>query len=83
ASLVHYIAARDLYGIEKQNSGIAYTSSELARVSHALFDFTGSIQYMQEAIAAAEAASAPSVTAYVMSVQREIRGAVMQPEAAV
>jgi hypothetical protein len=55
-------------------SGLAYTCSELARVSHALFDFTGSIEYLNEAATAAQKSNAPSVVEYVWDVQREIQG---------
>ena len=55
-------------------SGLAYTCSELARVSHALFDFAGSIEYLKEALTAAKDSNAPSVMEYVWDVQREIRG---------
>ena len=55
-------------------SGLAYTCSELARVSHALFDFTGSIEYLSEAAAAAKVSNAPAVMEYVWDVRREIRG---------
>ena len=55
-------------------SGLAYTCSELARVSHAVFDFNGSIDYLNEAISAARDSNAPSVIDYVWGVQREIRG---------
>jgi hypothetical protein len=58
-------------------SGLAYTCSELARVSHALFDFTGSIAYLTEAGAAAKDSNSQSVIDYVWGVEGEIRG---QPE---
>ncbi len=45
----HYSTARDMYRQEKHQTGLAYTCAELARVSHALFDFTASIQYLNEA----------------------------------
>src|SRR5262249_39804284 len=70
----HYSNARELYRQEQYMSGIAYTCSELARVSHALFDFAGSIQYLNEAATAARDSNAPSVIEYVWGVQREIRG---------
>jgi hypothetical protein len=55
-------------------TGLAYTCSELARVSHALFDFAGSIEHLNEAAAAAKASNSQSVIAYVWDVQGEIRG---------
>jgi len=55
-------------------SGLAYTCSELARVSHALFDFTGSIEYLSEAAEAAKVSNAPAVIEYVSDVRRENRG---------
>jgi tetratricopeptide (TPR) repeat protein len=70
----HYSTARDMYRREKHLTGLAYTCSELARVSHALFDFTGSIEYLNEASIAAAESNSPSVIEYVWSVQREIRG---------
>lgn len=72
-----YTTARDLYRLEKHMSGLAYTCSELARVSHALFDFTGSIAYLTEAGAAAKDSNSQSVIDYVWGVEGEIRG---QPE---
>ena len=71
---VHYSTARDLYRQEQHMSGLAYTCSELARVSHAVFDFTGSIEYLSEAAAAAKISNAPAVIEYVWDVHREIRG---------
>jgi tetratricopeptide (TPR) repeat protein/cellulose biosynthesis protein BcsQ len=70
----HYSTARDLYRQEHHMSGLAYTCSELARVSHALFDFTGSIEYLNEAASAAKDSNAPAVIEYVWDVRREIRG---------
>ena len=69
-----YNLARELYRSERSKAGLAYTCSELARVSHVLFDFGGSIQYMTEAMAAATEANIPTVMGYVLDVQREIRG---------
>jgi tetratricopeptide (TPR) repeat protein len=69
----NYSKARDLYRQEHHMSGLAYTCSELARVSHAVFDFAGSIEYLNEAVNAAKDSNAPSVMEYVWDVQREIR----------
>ncbi len=55
-------------------TGLAYTCSELARVSHAVFDFAGSIEHLTEAVAAAKASNAQSVIEYVQGVQGEIHG---------
>ncbi len=69
-----YSTARDLYRMEKHMTGLAYTCSELARVAHALFDFTGSIEYLSEAITAAHDSHSPAVLDYVRDVQQEIQG---------
>jgi hypothetical protein len=58
-------------------SGLAYTCSEMARVSHALFDFGGSIGHLNEAIAAARESNTPAVVEYVWGVQRELRGQIV------
>ena len=55
-------------------SGLAYTCSELARVAHALFDFSRSIEYLSEAAAAAKISNGPAVIEYVRDVRREILG---------
>ena len=70
----HYTTARDLYRLERHMTGLAYTCSELARVSHAVFDFAGSIEHLAEAIVAAKASNSQSVIDYVWGVQGEIRG---------
>ena len=72
-AIAHYTTARDLYRLEKHTTGLAYTCSELARVSHALFDFAGSIEYLNEAVEAAKACNSKSVLDYVWGVQGEIR----------
>ena len=74
-AISHYTTACDLYRKEKYVIGMAYTCSELARASHALFDFSASISYLNEASSAAKESNAPSVIAYVQDVHREIRGA--------
>ena len=73
-AISHYTTACDLYRKEKHMVGLAYTCSELARVSHALFDFAASIDYLDQASRAAKDSNAPSVIAYVLDVHREIQG---------
>jgi len=73
-AVAHYSKARELYLAERHLTGLAYTCSELARVSHALFDFGGSIDYLDQATNAAKESNAPSVIAYVNDVRRELAG---------
>src|SRR5579859_2230421 len=71
----HYTNSRDLYKKDNHSCGVAYTCSELARVCHALFDFGGSIEFLNEAFSAAQDCNSASVLDYVRTAQREIQGA--------
>ena len=68
-----YGKARDLYTREQFATGLAYTYSELARVSHALCDFGGSLDYLEQALHAASETDLPGVKNYVWTVSEEIR----------
>ncbi len=68
-----YGKARDLYSREQFATGLAYTYSELARVSHALCDFGGSMDYLEQALTAAAETELPGVKNYVWTVSEELR----------
>jgi hypothetical protein len=67
----HY-TARDLYRLERHMTSSLIPAAS-SRVSHAVFDFTGSIEHLIEAVAA-KASNAQSVIDYVLGVQGEIHG---------
>jgi len=68
-----YARARELYAKNGLPAGLAYTCTELARVSHALCDFAASIAYLSEAEAAASRSPLPNVRGYVWSVREDLR----------
>ncbi|HUW67615.1 MAG TPA: hypothetical protein VMW20_06150, partial [Candidatus Nanoarchaeia archaeon] len=67
-----YLEAKGLYISEKENTGLSYTCSELARVSHALGDSDGCNGFIEEAVNAAIESDIDSVFEYAMNVQKEL-----------